>query len=147
MLNRNVVFPSIIIVLSALAFAVITQFDKPMYQDASVDAKFFPMVIVIAQIVICTVLLIQYKLKTPSSEQPPLVNAMSLFGIAFLIGYAVLISLIGYLYASLAAFIFYLVYFKIKKPIYYIVAVTFVVSVYYLFGEVFYIALPQAFWS
>lgn len=154
MLNRNVIFPSIIILLSALAFAVITQFDKPMYQDASVDAKFFPIVIVIAQIVICIVLLIQYKYKQShikeeslASEEEPIISKMSLLGIAYLIGYALLISVIGYLYASLIAFIFYLLYFKIKKPIYYIVAVIFVLAVYYLFGKVFYISLPEAIWS
>ncbi|MCZ8486568.1 hypothetical protein O9993_18185 [Vibrio lentus] len=31
-----------------------------MYQDASVDAKFFPMMIVIAQIAICIVLIVQH---------------------------------------------------------------------------------------
>jgi hypothetical protein len=147
MLNRNVVFPSIIIVLSALALAVITQFDKPMYQDASVDAKFFPMVIVIAQIAICLILLLQYKLKQSKQKHEPFLSKMSLFGVAYLVGYAVLISVIGYLYASLATFIFYLMYFNIKKPLYYIVAIVFVVAVYYLFGEVFYIALPEAIWS
>lgn len=154
MLNRNVIFPSIIILLSALAFAVITQFDKPMYQDASVDAKFFPIVIVIAQIVICIVLLIQYKYKQShikeeslASKEEPIISKMSLLGITYLIGYALLISVIGYLYASLIAFIFYLLYFKIKKPMYYIVAVIFVLAVYYLFGKVFYISLPEAIWS
>ncbi|WP_372883171.1 tripartite tricarboxylate transporter TctB family protein [Psychromonas sp.] len=154
MFNRNVIFPSIIIVFSALAFAVITQFDKPMYQDASVDAKFFPMVIVIVQIVICIILLMQHKYKqshidenSPVPKDEPLVSKMSLFGVAFLLGYALLISVIGYLYASLAAFIFYLLYFKIKKPLYYIVAIVFVLAVYYLFGEVFYISLPEGLWS
>ncbi len=154
MFNRNVIFPSIIILLSALAFAVITQFDEPMYQDASVDAKFFPMVIVIAQIVICIILLIQYRYKqyhieedSSGTKEEPIVSKMSLFGVAFLIGYALLIGVIGYLYASLFAFIFYLLYFKIKKPLYYIIAVVFVLAVYYLFGEVFYISLPEALWS
>ncbi|MGB5447071.1 MAG: tripartite tricarboxylate transporter TctB family protein [Psychromonas sp.] len=155
MLNRNVIFPSIIILLSALAFAVITQFDKPMYLDSSVDAKFFPMVIVIAQIVICIILLIQHKYKQShlkeaeslAAKEQPLISKMSVFGIAYLIGYALLITVIGYLYASLFAFIFYLLYFKIKKPLYYIVAIVFVLAVYYLFGEVFYISLPEAIWS
>ncbi|OEF29398.1 tripartite tricarboxylate transporter TctB family protein [Vibrio rumoiensis] len=146
MLNRNVVFPSIIIVLSAIAFAVITQFDSPMYQDSSVSAKFFPMAIVVAQIVICVLLLVQYKLKGDQSLQEAFISKMSIFGICFLIGYALLISVLGYLYASLAAFMFYLVYFKIKKPVYYVVAIIFVVAVNYLFGEVFYISLPQAMW-
>lgn len=147
MLNRNVVYPSIIITLSALAFAVITQFDKPMYQDATVDAKFFPMVIVIAQIIICAILLMQHLYKKSEIKQEPLFNKMSFFGIAYLIGYALLISVIGYLYASLVAFLIYLVFFKIKKPSYYVIAVVFVFAVYYLFGEVFYISLPQAIWS
>ncbi|WP_413699839.1 hypothetical protein ACLKMH_21155 [Psychromonas sp. KJ10-10] len=60
MLNRNIIFPSIIIFLSAIAFALVTQFDKPRYQDASVDATFFPMVIAIAQIVLCLVLIFQH---------------------------------------------------------------------------------------
>ena len=150
MLNRNVIFPSIIIVLSAIAFALITQFDKPRFMDASVDATFFPMAIVIAQIVLCLVLIIQYLNKKKSegvSEEEPLISKMSMFGLAYLIGYAILISVIGYLYASLFAFIFYLMYFKIKKPMYYIVAVVFVLTVYYLFGEVFYISLPEPIWS
>ncbi len=146
-LNRNIVFPSIIIILSAIALALITQFDRPMYQDASVDAKFFPMMIVIAQIAICIVLIIQHKLKGASEQQEAMISKMSIFGVAFLIGYALLISVVGYLYASLIAFMFYLVYFKVKKPIYYVVAVVFVFAVYYLFGEVFYIALPEATWS
>tara|TARA_R110001583_G_scaffold10698_4_gene49073 strand:+ start:2245 stop:2712 length:468 start_codon:yes stop_codon:yes gene_type:complete len=155
MLNRNIIFPSIIIFLSAIAFALVTQFDQPRYQDASVDATFFPMVIVIAQIVLCLILIIQHINKkkneeannVQSSKEEPLISKMSLFGLGYLIGYALLISVIGYLYASLFAFILYLAYFKIKKPLYYIVAVTFVLIVYYLFGEVFYISLPQAIWS
>ena len=147
MINRNIVFPSIIIVLSAIAFAVITQFDSPMYQDSSVSAKFFPMAIVMAQIVICVLLIIQYKLKGEQSTQSPFISKMSIFGVCFLIGYALLISVIGYLYASLSAFIFYLVYFKIKRPLYYVVAIVFVLVINYLFGEVFYISLPQAMWS
>lgn len=147
MFNRNVIFPSFIITISALAFAVITQFDKPRFQDASVDATFFPMVIVIAQIIICTILIIQHMYKKSKIKQEPLFTKMSVFGIAYLIGYALLISVIGYLYASLAAFLIYLLFFKIKKPAYYIVAVTFVLVVYYLFGEVFYISLPEPIWS
>ncbi|MDA0153217.1 tripartite tricarboxylate transporter TctB family protein [Vibrio sp. Makdt] len=146
-LNRNIIFPSIMIVLSGIALALITQFDRPMYQDASVDAKFFPMMIVIAQIAICIVLIVQHKLKGATEKQEAMVTKMSIFGIGFLIGYALLINVAGYLYASLIAFIFYLVYFKVKKPIYYLIAVTFVIAVYYLFGEVFYIALPEASWS
>lgn len=147
MLNRNIIFPSIIIFLSAVAFAVITQFDKPMYQDASVDAKFFPMVIVIAQIILCLILIFQHISKKSKIKEEPLITKMSLFGIFYILGYAILISIIGYLYASLITFLFYLVYFKVKKPLYYIVALAFVLIVYYLFGEVFYISLPEAFWA
>jgi len=147
MLNRNIIFPSIIIFLSAVAFAVITQFDKPMYQDASVDAKFFPMVIVIAQIILCLILIFQHISKKSKIKEAPLITKMSLFGIFYVLGYAILISIIGYLYASLITFLFYLVYFKVKKPLYYIVALAFVLIVYYLFGEVFYISLPEAFWA
>ncbi|WP_086981759.1 tripartite tricarboxylate transporter TctB family protein [Vibrio aphrogenes] len=147
MLNRNVVFPSIIIVLSAIAFAVIAQFDSPRYQDSSVGAQFFPMAIVVCQIVICVLLLVQHKWQGTTTRQAAFISKMSLFGIGFLIGYALLIGVIGYLYASLAAFLFYLIYFKIKKPIYYLIAIIFVFAVNYLFGEVFYISLPQAMWS
>ncbi|WP_428197469.1 tripartite tricarboxylate transporter TctB family protein, partial [Aliivibrio kagoshimensis] len=108
------------IIISAIALAVITQFDRPMYQDTSVDAKFFPMMIVIAQIAICIILIAQHKFKKAAEQQEPLMSKMSVFGVAFLIGYSLLISVVGYLYASLIAFIFYLVYFKVKKPTYYI---------------------------
>lgn len=155
MLNRNIIFPSVIILFSAIAFALITQFDQPRYQDASVDATFFPMVIVVAQIILCVILMVQHIKKKKSEEvsqqqsstEEPIISKMSLFGLSYLIGYAILISVLGYLYASLFAFIFYLAYFKIKKPLYYIIAVIFVLTVYYLFGEVFYISLPEAMWS
>ncbi|GAK20703.1 hypothetical protein JCM19052_1203 [Vibrio sp. JCM 19052] len=68
---------------------------------------------------------------------------MAIFGIGFLVAYALLIHIIGYLIASLIAFTAYLVFFKVKKPLYYLIAWCFVFGVYYLFGEVFYIALPQ----
>jgi putative tricarboxylic transport membrane protein len=146
MLNRNVVFPSIIILLSAMVFSVISKFDSPIYQDASVSAKFFPTVIVIAQIIICALLIVQHKLNDLKYKQEPFISKMSIFGVGFIIGYALLISMVGYLYASLASFVLYLLFFKIKKTTYYIVAVVFVVAVNYLFGEVFYISLPQPMW-
>lgn len=146
MLNRNIIFPFVVIVFSAIAFAVTTQFDKPMYQDASVDAKFFPMVISIALIIISLILMVQSKLEKSPIKPQALVSKMSLFGVIFLFAYAVLISVLGYLFASLLAFVIYLLYFKINKPLYYLVAVTFVLAIYYLFGEVFYISLPQAMW-
>ncbi|AXT72993.1 tripartite tricarboxylate transporter TctB family protein [Vibrio sp. dhg] len=143
MINRSVIFPSLIIVLSAIILAVISQFEQPRFQDASVNAQFFPTVIVIMQIIICIALLVQYKLKKIESNGQPILSKMALFGLIFLCCYAVLISIIGYLYASLIAFTIYLVFFKIKKPLYYVVAWVFVFSIYYLFGEVFYIALPD----
>ncbi|USD67315.1 tripartite tricarboxylate transporter TctB family protein [Vibrio sp. SCSIO 43136] len=144
MINRNIVFPSLIIALSAFILVAIGQFAEPRFQDASVDAKFFPTVIAIAQIIICIVLMIQHWIKkNPDAELAPIFSKMSLFGLGFLFGYALLIHVFGYLIASLAAFTAYLVFFKVKKPLYYAVAWTFVLGVYYLFGEVFVIALPE----
>ncbi|GAB7218338.1 tripartite tricarboxylate transporter TctB family protein [Vibrio comitans] len=144
MINRNIVFPSLIIALSAVILVLIGQFAEPRFQDASVDAKFFPTAIAVAQIIICIALLVQHKLKSINTEaQPAIFSKMAMFGVIFLIGYALLINLIGYLLASLVAFTIYLVLFKVKKPLYYVVAWTFVFGVYYLFGEVFYIALPE----
>ncbi|WP_299689096.1 tripartite tricarboxylate transporter TctB family protein [uncultured Vibrio sp.] len=146
MLNRNVVFPSIVILFGAVALWLISQFDSPMYQDASVDASFFPTMIVIFQIIICAVLLVQQKMKGVEKVNTPLITKMSLFGIGYLIAYAFTINYLGYLYASLIAFAVYLIFFKVKKPLYYAVGVGFVFTVYYLFGQVFYIALPEASW-
>lgn len=144
MINRNIVFPSLIIVLSAIVLFFIGQFAEPRFQDASVDAKFFPTAIAIAQIIICIALIIQHKLKAGvTQEQKVIFSKMALFGIGFIISYAVIILVTGYLYASLIAFFAYLVFFKVKKPLYYVVATLFVFGVNYLFGEVFYIALPQ----
>lgn len=141
--NRNIVFPSIVIVLSAIILFVIGQFAEPRFQDASVDAKFFPTVIAIGQILLCIALIIQHKLKKSPEQLDPLVTKMATYAVGFIIGYALLISQIGYLFASLVAFTVYLLFFKVKKPLYYIVAWVFVGCVYYLFGEVFYIALPE----
>ena len=151
MLNRNFLFPSLIILLGAASLFVISQFDKPMFQDASVDAAFFPTVVTIAMMVISSVLVFQHWQKNSSEtkkrptqeKEAPLFSKLSIFGVAYLIGYAFLIHLLGYLFASLIAFALYLIYFKVKKPLYYVIAAVFVVSVYYLFGEVFVIALPD----
>ncbi|MEF1289646.1 tripartite tricarboxylate transporter TctB family protein [Vibrio sp. M260118] len=144
MINRNIVFPSLIIVLSAIVLFFIGQFAEPRFQDASVDAKFFPTAIAIAQIIICIALMIQHKLKAGvTQEQKVIFSKMALFGIGFIISYAVIILATGYLYASLIAFFAYLVFFKVKKPLYYVVVTLFVLGINYLFGEVFYIALPQ----
>ncbi|CAM4346481.1 tripartite tricarboxylate transporter TctB family protein [Vibrio agarivorans] len=146
MVNRNVVFPSIVILFAGIALWLISQFDSPMYQDASVDASFFPTLIVVMQIVICIALLVQQKLKGIDKADGPLITKMSLFGIGYLITYAVAINFLGYLYASLIAFVAYLIFFKVKKPLYYAIGLGFVFTVYYLFGQVFYIALPEASW-
>ncbi len=143
MVNRNLIFPCLIIALSALILPIIAQFEQPRFQDASVNAQFFPTVIVVMQIVICIALIIQHKLKKTVTNEIPIFSKMALFGIIFLCFYALLISAIGYLYASLVAFTAYLIFFKVKRPLYYIIAWVFVFSIYYLFGEVFYIALPD----
>ncbi|WP_394241442.1 tripartite tricarboxylate transporter TctB family protein [Vibrio astriarenae] len=146
MVNRNVVFPSIVILFAGIALWLISQFESPMYQDASVDASFFPTLIVVMQIVICAALLIQQKLKGMEEVDGPLMTKMSVFGIGYLIAYAVAINYLGYLVASLIAFVAYLIFFKVKKPVYYAIGLGFVFTVYYLFGQVFYIALPEASW-
>jgi len=144
MLNRNFIFPALMITVSLVLLAIITQFDAPMYQDAPVGAAFFPTVIAIIQIIICCVLLIQYKnKKNQVSGEEPVISRKSIFGITFVIGYAILISLVGYLIASLIGFTYYLVANKVKKPVYYIFACLFVVFIYYLFGEIFVISLPE----
>ncbi|GLR02762.1 tripartite tricarboxylate transporter TctB family protein [Vibrio hyugaensis] len=142
--DRDIIFPCLMIVISAIILVIISQFDKPHFQDASVNAQFFPSVIAIAQIIICIALIAQRKLKAPlKTNSLPLFSKMAVFGIGFLIAYAVLINLVGYLIASLIAFTVYLMCFKVKKPLYYLIAWVFVFGVYYLFGEVFYISLPQ----
>ncbi len=143
MFNRNLVFPSLIIILSAITLVVVSQFAEPRFQDASVDAKFFPAVIAIFQIVICIALIIQSKLKSNPEVHEGIFSKMAWFAVEFLFGYALLIHLLGYLFASLIAFTAYLLFFKVRKPLMYMVAWVFVFSVYYLFGEVFYISLPQ----
>ena len=147
MLNRNIILPAFIVVLSAVALFLISQFPAPRFQDAPVGADFFPAVIAIIQIFICGILIVQYKRSNKrsnkSTAEAPLFSRKSIFGITFLIAYAVLISLIGYLYASLIGFTFYLLYFKVKKPLYYIIAWIFVFAIYFLFSDVFIISLPE----
>ncbi len=144
MLDRNLVFPLLVILLSSVAFVLIGQFDEPLYQEASVDAKFFPRVIVLGLIILSVALFIQHKLdKRNSDYETPTFSKLSLFGLGFLGSYALLIHLVGYLIASLTAFIVYLLFFKVTKPLYYAVAIGFVFGIYYLFGTVFVIALPE----
>lgn len=145
MLNREVVFPVILIAFCTVVLALIPQFQVPLYsQDASVGAKFFPTVIVIGQIAICIALIVQHFLKkSDPAEAKAIVSKMSLMGLVFLVTYAVLITIVGYLIASLVSFTAYLAFLKVKKPLYYIVAWVFVFAIYYLFAKVFFISLPE----
>ena len=144
MFNRNVLFPVLMIILSLVLLVLITQFNAPRFQDAPVGAGFFPTVIAIIQIFICCVLMIQYKnKKNKINNEEPIVSSKSIFGITFLIGYAVLISIVGYLIATLVGFTYYLIANKVRKPSYYIFAWVFVFIIYFLFGEVFLISLPE----
>ncbi|MEJ6077331.1 tripartite tricarboxylate transporter TctB family protein [Vibrio sp. 1-Bac 57] len=153
MLNRNIFFPSLIILLSLIFLVFISQFPEPRYQDAPVGAGFFPAVIAVLQIIICSVLIFQYKQKQNNQQadkqkqqetnEIPLVSKHSIFGFTLLIGYAALITLVGYLPASLVGFTYYLVYYRVKKPLYYAIAWIFVFTIYFLFGEVFVISLPE----
>ncbi|MDG3086325.1 tripartite tricarboxylate transporter TctB family protein [Vibrio hannami] len=142
MKERNILFPVLMVIISILALISISQFDNPRFQDASVDAKFFPTVVSCIIIVISVLLAVQSRLKKESDNITPIFSRLSIFGVGFLLAYAVLISFIGYLPASLIAFTAYLAVFKIKKPSYYAIAWTFVVGIYYLFSEVFIISLP-----
>lgn len=143
MLNRNIFFPSLVIVLSLIVLVFITQFQEPRYQDAPVGAGFFPTIIAIIQIIICSVLIFQYKKKQKPKQEIALITRHSIFGFIFLIGYALLITLVGYLPASLIGFTSYLIYYRVKKPLYYVTAWIFVFAIYFLFGEVFVISLPE----
>lgn len=145
MLNREVIFPIILIAFSTIVLALIPQFQMPSYsQDASVGAKFFPTVIAIAQIALCVALIVQHFLKkSEQGEVKAIVSKMSLMGLVFLVFYAVLISIAGYLLASLISFTVYLAFLRVKKPLYYIVAWVFVFGIYYLFAKVFFISLPE----
>lgn len=145
MLNRDIVFPSLMIVLSLVILTLVPQFEMPSYQqDASVGAKFFPAVLAIGQIIICVALIIQHQLKKNAEQGKanPIFSKMSLAGLVFLVVYVALISITGYLPASLLTFTGYLAFMKVKKPLYYVVAWVFVLAVYYLFANVFFISLP-----
>ncbi|GAL19010.1 hypothetical protein JCM19235_2433 [Vibrio maritimus] len=106
--------------------------------------NFFPSVVAIAIILLSGLLIIQHVMQNKlTKEELPIFTKLSVFGLAFLGGYALLINVVGYLIASFIAFTIYLVIFKVKKPLYYAVAWAFVYGIYYLFGEVFIIALPE----
>lgn len=143
MINRNIFFPGLMIFLSLVVLVLITQFPEPRYQDAPVGAGFFPTVVAIIQIIICSVLIIQYVKKKTVKKEIKLITSHALFGFTLLIGYAALITLVGYLPASLVGFTYYLVYYRVKKPLYYVVAWVFVFAIYFLFSDVFIISLPE----
>ncbi|TEW54688.1 tripartite tricarboxylate transporter TctB family protein [Psychromonas sp. RZ22] len=143
MFNRNIFFPSLMILFSIIALVLISQFPEPRYQDAPVGADFFPSVIAVLQIIICSVLIIQYKRSDKATKEKPLISSHAIFGFTLLIGYATLITFVGYLLASLIGFTYYLMYHRIKKPSYYIIAWIFVFAIYFLFSEVFIISLPE----
>ncbi|WP_290039513.1 tripartite tricarboxylate transporter TctB family protein [Psychromonas sp. 14N.309.X.WAT.B.A12] len=143
MLNRHLVLPSFVIILSLVILGFITQFPEPLYQASPVGAGFFPTVIVVIQILICCVLIIQHQRKKQVEQEQPLLSSHSIFGFTLLVGYAALITLVGYLPASLIGFTYYLIYYRVKKPIYYVVAWVFVLAIYFLFSDVFIISLPE----
>lgn len=145
MFNRNIIFPLCIIVLSVITLFIIGNFDQPRYRDASIDASFFPTVIVIAQIIICLGLIVQFKLKKEiESNQPKILSKGAILGFLLLISYAVIIYIFGYIIASLTVFTLYLASLKITKPAYYVIAWSFVFIIYYLFSEIFVISLPES---
>jgi hypothetical protein len=117
-----------------------------MYRDpSSVGAQFFPTMIAVLQIVLCLAIIIQDRLSKDSEEAPsgPIFSKLALYGVVFLLSYALLMQVFGYLIASLVCFTVYLMYLKVKKVSYYVTAWVFVFSVYYIFGEVFFIMLPE----
>jgi len=142
--SKNLAFPIIIILMSIVALFFISQFPSPSYQDSSVSSKFFPSAIAIIQIIICSFIIVgEYINRKDKKENIPLFNKYSLFGALFLIGYAVLIYLSGYLISTLLAFVIYLLFFRSKNIWYYVTALVFTLVVYYVFANVFYVALPE----
>ena len=144
MKTRSLAFPIIMIVLSCIVLYVISQFSVPSFQDASVTSKFFPSTVAIIQIIICFFIILGEILnRKNTSYNAVLFNKYSLFGALFIISYVALIYVFGYFIATLAAFIAYLLFFKIKNIKYYITAVLFTSIVYYIFANIFYVALPE----
>lgn len=146
MFNRNTILPMIVIFISVVLLFIISNFELPMYRDpSSVGAQFFPTMIAILQIILCLAIIIQDRLHkdTEEASSGPIVSKLALYGVGFLLSYALLMQVFGYLIASLVCFTAYLLYLKVKKVSYYITAWVFVFSVYYIFGEVFFIMLPE----
>ncbi|MDP5254966.1 MULTISPECIES: tripartite tricarboxylate transporter TctB family protein [unclassified Vibrio] len=138
------IFLSLVIAACSCVLFLVTQFEQPRFQDASVDAKFFPSMVAIGQIILCVILLLQNKWQKRTSDgEADIFSKMSALGVMYIVSYVLLINLLGYLLATLAAFTVYLFALHIRKISYYLVAWSFVAVVYYLFGEVFYIALPE----
>ncbi|MGX9417528.1 tripartite tricarboxylate transporter TctB family protein [Vibrio sp. RC27] len=146
MFNRNTILPMTVIVISVVLLFLINDFDLPLYRDASVGAQFFPTMIAIIQIILCIVLIAKDRMnKEPAEEtsSKPIFSKLALYGIIFLLSYALIMQVFGYLIASLVCFTAYLLFLKVKKVSYYVTAWVFVFSVYYIFGEVFFIMLPE----
>lgn len=143
MTNRHILFPLCIMLFSLVSLYIIGQFDQPRFQESSIGAGFFPTMIAIFQLLLCAGLIVQHKMKKQREAEPPLLTAMSVYGILFVLGYVAGIYFLGYLIASLLAFTLYLVFFKVKKVSWYIIAWAFVGLIYYVFGEVLFIALPE----
>ncbi|MGB2079882.1 MAG: tripartite tricarboxylate transporter TctB family protein, partial [Vibrio sp.] len=106
MKDRSLIFPALMILLSTVALVLIGQFEAPMFQDASVDATFFPKVIAIGIIILSVLIIIQEKIKPSQKDKAPMFSKMAVFGVIFLIIYATLIHYLGYLIATLTAFTF-----------------------------------------
>ncbi|MBR7890112.1 tripartite tricarboxylate transporter TctB family protein [Marinomonas sp. A79] len=141
---KNIILPSVIIVISLVALYFISQFAVPSFQDASVGSKFFPTAIAVIQIIICVCIILgEIFHKDPQQDSAPLFNKYSIFGAVFIIGYATAIYFLGYLAATLLAFFLYLVFFKTTKRYYYLIAIVFTLVIYYVFANVFYVALPE----
>ncbi|MPW31805.1 tripartite tricarboxylate transporter TctB family protein [Agarivorans sp. B2Z047] len=149
--SRYNVLPTLIIFLSAISLWLISGFNAPRYQDASVDASFFPTIVSLVMVLL-SCLMLYHHIRSNGNRQTtcsddPLVPSGALLGMLFIAYYVLLIAVVGYLLASFVAFSTYLLALKVKRLSYYIAAWSFVTIIYYLFGEVFVIALPQTMWS
>lgn len=142
--GKNLVFPIVIICVSAVFLFFASQFPSPSFQDSSVSSKFFPSAIAVIQIIICLCLIAGELLKrNKASESASVFSKYSIFGAAFIIGYAFLIYLLGYLASTLIAFFVYLAFFRNKNIWYYVTGIVFTCVIYYVFVNVFYVALPE----
>lgn len=144
MLDSKYIFPVFTATLSAYALYLISLFDEPRFQDATVNAKFFPTTVSIIIIMLSLAIFFQeYRKRSEPAERTVIFSKKAMYGLLFVVSYITLIYFVGYLFASFISFYAYLLCLRVKKIIYYIVATVFVITINYLFGSVFYIALPQ----